>query len=117
MSNGTHRPQHVIDRDSAVAVRLLQGPTALRTLAEELGLSNASAYRAVWRLRKQGLVNKSRDGSRTPTWQLTEQGVPAAQAASAGQPLPASESIETPVEPTPEAPPVVPEAPPEVPAF
>lgn len=116
MSNGTHRPQHVIERDSAVAVRLLSGPTPLRALADELGLTQASAYRSLWRLRKQGLVDKSRDGSRTPVWQLNEAGVGAAQAAATNQqPLPVAP--EPAAEPTPEPVPVAPESPPEVPSF
>lgn len=116
MSNGTRRPAYIIQRDHEVAQRLLGGPRALRPLAEESALTQASTYRALYRLRTQGFVDKSRDGSRTPTWALTEAGV-----VYASSPLPAEPAPVAPPPPVVEAPvevPVAPTvAPPEVPQF
>lgn len=92
----TRRPAHVVTRDQSVAVLLLQGQRALAGIVETLGGETKSddVYRSLWRLRKEGVVEKVATGSRTPEWKLTEGGVGWAQQAQmtpAPAPQPAPE--------------------------
>lgn len=121
----SRRPDNVVQRDHQVAVHLLQGPKSMRDLATELGHDKiANTYRSVWRLRRDGLVDKSTTGSRTPVWQLTEAGVaqatgwtgevqsvpvptpePVAEAPTPEPQVPAPEPVPVPVPEAPAAPP------------
>lgn len=89
MSDVSRRPAAVVQRDETVSISLVLGPKTLAQVAEELGMASNQVYGAFWRLRRQGFVEKTRVGSRTPVWQLTPEGqtyvqqVQAAQAAAA----------------------------------
>lgn len=105
------RPSKVVQRDLAVARTLAEREQSLHEVMAELGLEWRITYNSVCRLRERGLAELHRNGTRTPTWRVTDKGHE-----WLGTPVPSVESeapVEPPVEPTPEpAPEVVAEVPP-----
>jgi hypothetical protein len=117
VSDITRRPANVVERDEKVARALVDGAKTLLTTAEVTELPKNQTYGSLWRLRRDGLVQKTNIGSRTPVWELTQEGadrlgVPLPPRAEAPAPAPEGEAPPPEAEaPAPEAPPA-PEVPP-----
>lgn len=100
------RPTKVVQRDLAIARCLAEEERSLHHVMAALELPWRVTYNSVCRLREQGLVELNRNGTRTPTWRVTEQGH-----TWLGTTAPTSEPAPPPPpEPTPIAPPVPPDS-------
>lgn len=71
MTRTIKRPDKTLARDDAVLWTLRSRAWSLAALQEELDLPWGLAYCSLCRLREAGLVEKVRDGSRTPLWRAT----------------------------------------------
>lgn len=67
---GRPRSQDTLARDERVKEVLGEGAMTREQLAERLGDKPSLVYLALWRLNRQGAVEKTSDGSRH-SWQLT----------------------------------------------
>jgi hypothetical protein len=101
------RPSKVVQRDLAVARTLAEEERSLHAVMAALGLEWRVTYNSVCRLRERGLAELHRNGTRTPTWRLTERGVVWLGAATSdgGPPPPPVPTAEAPPAPPDEAPP------------
>jgi hypothetical protein len=68
------RPSKVVERDLAVARTLAEREQSLHEVMATLGLEWRITYNSVCRLRDRGLVMLNRNGTRTPTWRVTDRG-------------------------------------------
>lgn len=68
------RPMKVVERDLAVARVLAERERSLHEVMAALGLEWRITYNSVCRLRERGLAELHRNGTRTPTWRVTERG-------------------------------------------
>lgn len=68
------RPSRVVQRDLAVARTLAEEERSLHAIMAALDLPWRVTYNSVCRLRERGLVDLNRNGTRTPTWFVTERG-------------------------------------------
>lgn len=97
------RPSKVVERDLAVARVLAERERSLHEVMAELGLEWRITYNSVCRLRDRGLAELHRNGTRTPTWRVTERGhewlgtAPAADEPAPGDPAPAEAEVPDPV--------------------
>ena len=55
---GRPRPQETIERDDKVVASLQDSPKTTGELAEELGVEKGIAYLSIYRLRREGRVQK-----------------------------------------------------------
>lgn len=107
------RPSKVVERDLAVAKLLAEREQSLHEVMAALGLEWRITYNSVCRLRDRGLVVLNRNGTRTPTWQVTDRGhewlgTPAPEVESeATEPEPPVEPAAVDPEPVVEVPPPV----------
>jgi predicted transcriptional regulator len=101
------RPSKVVQRDLSVARALAERERSKHEVMAELGLPWRVTYNSLCRLRDRGLVVLNRNGTRTPTWHVTEKGHEwlgtAAPVGEVPAPPPAPEPTpEPPVEPVPQ---------------
>lgn len=93
------------ERDEQVIRAFADGAKPLADVSTALSMAGNVVYGSVWRLRRDGLVEKARVGGRTPVWQLTDAG-----AAKLGVAVPPRAEAPAPVEaPAPAEAPSVPQ--------
>lgn len=66
---GRPRPESVVSRDDQVLAAVTKDGLSREALAEATGLDPTRVYQSLWRLRRDGKVERVRDG-REHTWRL-----------------------------------------------
>jgi predicted Rossmann fold nucleotide-binding protein DprA/Smf involved in DNA uptake len=67
---GRPRAQETINRDDAVLKALGDGPQTKEQLVQKLGLKDTHVYLSLWRLRRDGKVEKVSDPDTRHLWRL-----------------------------------------------
>lgn len=97
-SENERRSVAAIARDRLVVRALLDGPTTVERLAARLELKRPGVYGSIAQLKKRGYVVKEKTESRTPMWNVTDDGKAYVAQLPEGQP----ELPPVPPEPEPE---------------
>lgn len=69
---GRPRSQETINRDDAVLNALRNGPLTKEQLVQQLGLKDTHVYLSLWRLRRDGKVEKVSDPDARHLWRATD---------------------------------------------
>lgn len=67
---GRPRAQETINRDDAVLRALGDGPLTKEALVQKLGLKDTHVYLSLWRLRRDGKVEKVSDPDTRHLWRV-----------------------------------------------
>jgi predicted Rossmann fold nucleotide-binding protein DprA/Smf involved in DNA uptake len=67
---GRPRSQETIQRDEAVLKTLGEGPKTKEQLVQELGVKDTHVYLSLWRLRRDGKVEKVADADTRHLWRV-----------------------------------------------
>jgi predicted Rossmann fold nucleotide-binding protein DprA/Smf involved in DNA uptake len=68
---GRPRAQETIQRDEVVLKALGAGPRTKEQLTQELGLKDTHVYLSLWRLRRDGHVERFSDADQRHLWRVT----------------------------------------------
>jgi hypothetical protein len=68
---GRPRSQETIQRDELVLKKLAEGPRTKEQLVQELGLKDTHVYLSLWRLRRDGHVERAADEDSRHLWRVT----------------------------------------------
>lgn len=66
---GRPRSPETIERDARVFAALTTGPLTKEQLVAELGMRPQLVYLSLWRLKREGRVDRAADGTARHTWQ------------------------------------------------